>query len=100
MARTARERFACASSPALRAWQLLPPRSWPSRRRPRKTARQRGSRPQVHGLWPWSRASSQEGDEDLNWRPRYGEEDEGDDEDDVDDEDDDEAVDHHEDADD
>ena len=32
---------------------------------------------------------NQEGDEDLNWRPRYGEEDEGDDEDDVDEDDDD-----------
>ena len=40
------------------------------------------------------------GRRDLNWRPRYGEEDEGDDEDDVDDEDDDEAVDYDDDADD
>jgi len=45
-------------------------------------------------------AFDEDGDEDLNWRARYGEEDEGDDEDEVDDEDDDEAVDHHEDADD
>lgn len=45
-------------------------------------------------------AFDEDGDEDLNRRPRYGEEDEGDDEDEVDDEDDDEAVDHHEDADD
>jgi hypothetical protein len=43
---------------------------------------------------------NQEGDEDLNWRLRYGEEDEEDDGDDVDDEDDDEAVDYDEDADD